>query len=140
MRKIIIILILIFVTGCVSNEDFKKVCTYENKSNNLIDKTVMTIYYDGDDIVKDVSVVRNFKTDDVTILDSIKKASLIYVNRYGNKNISIFVSKNLNDEYELKYEFDARKVNENILNDFNIRKNKVKMFQRFKKIGIECEG
>ena len=119
MRKIIIILILIFVTGCVSNEDFKKVCTYENKSNNLIDKTVMTIYYDGDDIVKDVSVVRNFKTDDVTILDSIKKASLIYVNRYGNKNISIFVSKNLNDEYELKYEFDARKVNENILNDFN---------------------
>lgn len=139
MRKYIIILFLIFVTGCVSNEDFKKVCTYENKSNNLTDKTVMTLYYDGDDVMKNVSVVRNFKTDDVTNLQNIKKSALNYVNRYGEKNINIYVSKDYDNEYELKFEFDARSVSEEILKDFNIRKNSVKTFQRFKRVKIECE-
>ncbi len=140
MRKLILILVLFLITGCASNEDFKKECFFENKSNNLSDRISMVIYYDSDDVVKNVSITRNFKTDDVSTLGNIKKSSLEYINRYGKENITVSVSKDSSSEYELKYNFDARKVDEDVLEEFNLRKNSIRMFQRFKRVNIECEG
>ena len=143
MKKLLILLCVFCLTGCVKNEDFSKTCTSLTKSSSIKDKTSIYVVYDADDRVKSAVVTKNYKAlneDGIKLLDDIKEASSSYNKRYASSNIKITVSKDDKDVYEMKYYLNVLKLNENILNDFNIKKNSIKFFNKMRDKNIECEG
>ena len=139
MRKIYLIFLLL-LCSCSVNDSFSKTCKQEIKSPYFTEKTTMKITYNGDDIVENAIVIKNYKSlgeNDITkdIKDIIKE----YNNKYGGSGIKYSINKDLEDEYEIEYFIPVKSVNEKILNDFKVEKNSVKLFRSFKKENIECE-
>ena len=86
-------------------------------------------------------VIKNYKSssgNDITT--DIKNVIEEYNNKYGGTGIKYSINKNLDDEYEIEYFIPVKSIDENILNDFKLEKNSVKLFRSFKKENIECEG
>ena len=143
MKRLFICLIMIFcLTGCTLNEDFNKVCSFEVKTFHLSDYTTIDVVYDSDDLVKEATVTKNYKAlddDGVSTLLNIKEANSSYNKKYGGKNIKVFISKDSDDEYEIKYKLDVQKIDDDTLEEFKLKKNSIKFFNRMKKENIECE-
>ncbi|MBR3898343.1 MAG: hypothetical protein IKJ43_03585 [Bacilli bacterium] len=138
----VLIIIVLLLTGCVSNADFEKECTYTKDSNHIKESVKMNILYDNKDVTKDVIYMRSFKALDdegYKTIEDIKEASITYNRRYGDKGIKITVSKDTLDEYEMKYYIDARNIDSETLKDFNLNKNSIKLFNNLRKKSIECE-
>ena len=53
--------------------------------------------------------------------------------------IKITVSKDEDNVWELKYYIDAPKVKDNILDEFMLKKNSIKFFNKMEKENIECK-
>lgn len=140
MKKLLLIGIIL-LTGCVSNADFEKECTKITDSNYLKEKVVMDIFYDNNDITKNVIYTRNFKIKDdgIDVLNNIKEASLSFNERYEGKGVDIIISKDDESQYEVIYSFDARDVDNSVLKDFSVKKNSIKLFNDLKKKGLDCE-
>lgn len=140
MKRIYLILLLFFCS-CSIDDSFSKTCVQEIKSSSFSEKTIYDIKYDGDDIVEKAIVVKNYKSfDGNDITSDIKKVIGDYNNKYGGTGIKYSVNKDLEDEYEIEYFIPVKSLDENILNDFKLEKNSVKLFRSFKKENIECEG
>lgn len=143
MKKIILCLILIFtLTGCIKNEDFNKACTYQTKTLHLSDNTEINVTYDNKDVIKKALVIRNYKALDssgIDTLKSIKEANTTYNNKYGGMDIKVFVSKDSEYEYEIKYDLDVQKLDKDVLEDFKLKKNSIRFFNKMKEENIECE-
>lgn len=138
MKKLIVLVLLL--TGCVSNQDFEKECTYTKDSNHIKETILMDIFYDNSDVTKEVTYTRNFKAlddDGKSTIEKIKEASNTYNRRY--KGIKITVSKDSIDEYEMKYYMDVRKIDDSILKEFNLKKNSIRLFNSLREKNIECE-
>ena len=140
MKKLYFILLLLFCS-CSVNDSFSKTCNYEIKNSSFSEKTIYKINYNGDDIVENAVVIKNYKSssgNDITT--DIKNVIEEYNNKYGGTGIKYSINKNLDDEYEIEYFIPVKSIDENILNDFKLEKNSVKLFRSFKKENIECEG
>ena len=140
MRKFSLVFLLL-LCSCSVNNKFSKTCSYEIKSTSFIEKTTYKIYYSGDDLIESAVVINNYKSfegNDTTsdIKDTIKE----YNNKYGGSGIKYTINKDLNDEFEIEYYIPVKSIDENILNDFKLEKKSAKLFRRFKKNNIECEG
>ena len=134
MKKLYFILLLLFCS-------FSKTCNYEIKNSSFSEKTIYKINYNGDDIVENAVVIKNYKSssgNDITT--DINNVIEEYNNKYGGTGIKYSINKNLDDEYEIEYFIPVKSIDENILNDFKLEKNSVKLFRSFKKENIECEG
>lgn len=140
MKKICLVLLL-FLCSCSIDDSFSKKCSYEIKSSSFSERTNYTINYNGDDIVEEAIVTKNYKSfDGNDITSDIKKVIEEYNNKYGGTGIKYSINKDLEDEYEIEYFIPVKSVDEIILKDFNLEKNSVKLFRSFKKENIECEG
>ena len=144
MKKFLICLFCLCLTGCiVSNEDFEKTCKMVKKSENIKDTYSIHIIYDNEDVVKEAIVTRNYKTiyeEGKDILEDIKKSAASFNEKYAfNEGIKITVSKDENDEWELKYYLDVQNLDDDILDEFMIRKNSIKFFNKMSDENIECE-
>ena len=53
--------------------------------------------------------------------------------------MEITVSKDEDDEWELKYYLDVPNLDDDILDEFMIRKNSIKFFNKMRDENIECE-
>ena len=140
MKKLYFILLLLFCS-CTINDSFSKTCNYEIKNSSFSEKAIYKINYNGDDIVENAVVIKNYKSssgNDITT--DIKNVIEEYNNKYGGTGIKYSINKNLDDEYEIEYFIPVKSIDENILNDFKLEKNSVKLFRSFKKENIECEG
>ena len=140
MKKLYFILLLLFCS-CSVNDSFSKTCDYEINNSSFSEKTIYKINYNGDDIVENAVVIKNYKSssgNDITT--DIKNVIEEYNNKYGGTGIKYSINKNLDDEYEIEYFIPVKSIDENILNDFKLEKNSVKLFRSFKKENIECEG
>ena len=111
------------------------------KNSSFSEKTTYKINYNGDDVVENALVIKNYKSfsgNDITT--DIKDIIFDYNNKYGDTGIKYSINKDLEDEFEIEYFIPVKEVEEDILNDFKLEKNSVKLFRSFKKDNIECEG
>lgn len=142
MKKIICLFLIIVLTGCIANYDLKKTCTYENKTTHIDDKTIIEVIYDGDDVVKEAIITKKYKALDekgVLTLKNIKESNETYNKRYSDMEIMYYVSKDIDNEFTVKYKLDVQKIDNDILKEFNLRKNAIKFFNKMRAENIECE-
>ncbi len=134
MKKIIIILSCLMLTGCFENSGYiVKSCYKEEKSNDL---KVTTTYIFGfkNDIINNVKVIY----DNVGNENSIKsvKLSLESQNNYSNLKYNLLVDNN--EQYKIEYNIPLDSTNE-ILDKFNIKKSRTDFVKNLKSLGYTCE-
>ena len=140
MKKIYLIFLLLFCS-CSINDSFSKTCENEIKSSSFSEKTTYTINYNGDDVVENALVIKNYKSfHENDIVNDIKDIIEEYNSKYGGSGIKYSINKDLENEFEIEYFIPVKSVDDSILNDFKLEKNSVKLFRSFKKENIECEG
>lgn len=140
MKKIYLIFLLL-LCSCSIDDSFSKTCESEIKSSSFNEKTIYKINYNGDDVVENALVIKNYKSfDENDIVNDIKDIIEEYNSKYGGSGIKYNINKDLENEFEIEYFIPVKLVDESILNDFKLEKNSVKLFRNFKKENIECEG
>ena len=144
MKKVLIGLFCLCLTGCiVSNEDFEKTCKMVKKSENIKDTYSIYVVYDNEDKVKDAVVIRNYKAlneKGKDILEEIKESAISFNEKYAfNDNMKITVSKDEDNEWEVKYYLDVPKLSDEVIEEFMIRRNSIRFFNKMKDENIECE-
>lgn len=144
MKKILILLIAFSLTGCiVRNEDFESTCEVNKNSENISDNMSIHVTYDNEDNVKEAVVTRTYKAlndEGKTILEEIKTSATSFNEKYaGNENIKITVAKDEEDEWQLKYYLDVPNLDNDVLNEFMLRKNSVRFFNKMRDQNIECD-
>lgn len=140
MKKLFLILFVLCLTGC-GNEDFTKTCEVKTKSNDLVNTETMEVSFNNKDEVTDVIITRNYKGDDESdTIKNIKESASIYNNALVEKEgIKISISKDEDDEYEVKYYLDIPNMNDELIELFNLKKNSIKLFNKMRNDGIECK-
>ena len=144
MKKILILLIAFSLTGCiVRNEDFESTCEVNKNSENISDNMSIHVTYDNEDNVKEAIVTHIYKAlndEGKTILEEIKTSATSFNEKYaGNENIKITVAKDEEDEWQLKYYLDVPNLDNDVLNEFMLRKNSVRFFNKMRDQNIECD-
>ena len=145
MKKVLIcFLFTLCLTGCiVRNEDFESTCKTVNKSENLQDNMSIRVTYDNEDNVKEAVVIRTYKAlndEGKTTLEEIKESAISFNEKYAdNENIKITVAKDEEDEWQLKYYLDVPNLDNDVLNEFMLRKNSVRFFNKMRDQNIECD-
>lgn len=144
MKKILILLIAFSLTGCiVRNEDFESTCEINKNSENISDNMSIHVTYDNDDNVKEAVVTYTYKAlndEGKTILEEIKESATSFNEKYAdNENIKITVAKDEEDEWQLKYYLDVPNLDNDVLNEFMLRKNSVRFFNKMRDQNIECD-
>ena len=140
MKKLFLILFFLCLTGC-GNEDFIKTCEVKTTSMDLVNTETMEVSFNNKDEVTNVIVTRNYKgNDENDTIKNIKESASIYNNALLKKDgIKISVSKDEDNEYEVKYYLDALNMDEKTLETFNLKKNSIKLFNKMRNDGIECK-
>ena len=144
MKKVLILLIALCLTGCiVRNEDFESTCEVNNDTENISDNMSVHVTYDNEDIVKKAVATRTYKAlndEGKATLEEIKMSATSFNEKYaGNENIKITVSKDEEDEWQLKYYLDVPNLDNDVLNEFMLRKNSVRFFNKMQDENIECD-
>ena len=144
MKKVLILLIAFSLTGCiVRNEDFESTCEVNKNSENISDNMSIHVTYDNEDNVKEAIVTHTYKAlndEGKTILEEIKISAISFNEKYaGNENIKITVAKDEEDEWQLKYYLDVPNLENDVLNEFMLRKNSVRFFNKMRDQNIECD-
>ena len=143
MKKLLICLMVLCLTGCVKNEDFEKNCKIVKNSENLKDMTSIYVTYDNEDALKSAVITKTYKAlndEGKQTLEEIKESAISYNEKYaGNKNMKITVAKDEDDEWQLKYYLDVPKLRETVLDEFMLKKNSIKFFNKMRDKNIECE-
>ncbi|CCY46146.1 unknown [Firmicutes bacterium CAG:822] len=144
MKKVLILLIALCLTGCiVRNEDFESTCEVNNDTENISDNMSVHVTYDNEDIVKKAVVTRTYKAlndEGKATLEEIKTSATSFNEKYaGNENIKITVAKDEEDEWQLKYYLDVPNLDNDVLNEFMLRKNSVRFFNKMQDENIECD-
>ena len=138
MKKLIF-LIPLLLTGCALNPDFSKTCSHTVNSKDVKYKETMLITYNHSDEIKKAVITRTYKGDEDTI-NSIKKSGDSYNNALLKKEgVKISISKDTLKNYEVKYYLDVSKVDNEVLDIFNLRKNSVKFFNHMNSQNITCK-
>ena len=144
MKKVLILLIAFSLTGCiVRNEDFESTCEVNKNSENISDNMSIYVTYDNEDNVKEAIVTHTYKAlndEGKTTLEEIKTSATSFNEKYaGNENIKITVAKDEEDEWQLKYYLDVPNLENDVLNEFMLRKNSVRFFNKMRDQNIECD-
>ena len=139
MKKLFLILFVLCLTGC-GNEDFSKTCEVKTKTKDLVDTDTMEVSFNNKDEVTNVIITRNYKSDGDNVIENIKESASVYNNALLEKDgIKISISKDEENEYEIKYYLEVPKMDEKTLEIFNLKKNSVKFFNKMRNENIECK-
>lgn len=140
MKKLFLVLFVLCLTGC-GDKDFTKTCEIKTTSKDLVDVETMDVNFNNKDEVTNVVVTRNYKSDDdTTTIDDIKESASIYNNALLKKDgIKISISKDEENEYEVKYYLDVQNMDDDSLELFGLQKNSVKFFNKMREKNIECK-
>lgn len=136
MKKIIILFIPFFLTGCNPNHDFLKTCEKETNLSNYKENVKIDVSFDHDDNVTKVSLNKKYETSDKEIINSLKESTQSFNKSLKNVNIKENEEKN---NYEVLYEINMTSVSDDELLSLDIKKNSIKYFNYLKKNGFECE-
>lgn len=144
MRKVLIGLVSLCLTGCiVTNADFEKTCTIVKNTENIKDTMSIYVRYDNKDVIKEAVVTKSYNAigdDGIKTLAAIKESGISFNEKYaGNNHMKITVAKDENDVWILKYYLDVPNLKEKVLDEFKLKKNSVKFFNKMQKENIECK-
>lgn len=142
MRKIFLVLVLFLLSGCLTNKDFDTICKQNIKTTHLDNDITYEIIYDADDVVKKAIVTRSYKAldnDGKNIVDDMKKNINDFNKKYSGSGIKYYTEKS-DDKFVIMYDVPVSSVSDDLLNEFKLNKNSIKLFNGFKKESIECEG
>lgn len=142
MKKIIPLILILTLTGCSSNHEFQKTCTLDNKSKDVSEQEIKEITFNNKDEITNVIITKTYKTVGTSkeTLTSIKESSQEYNNALLKKvGIKIAIKEDKEDEYQIKYYLDVKKMTEKDLKIFELQKNWVKYFNKMRQNNITCE-
>ena len=145
MKKLILLLIpIILCLGCeAKTESFSKICTIKKDSPTITDTTEKLIIYNNLDEITKAVITRTYtaKNDDGEItISNIKKSAENYNNNLAkSKNIIIKNIKEENDTYVIEYTLDVQKLTDEQLDEFDLKKNSIKLFNKMRNKNIECK-
>ena len=134
MRKIIIILSCLMLTGCFENSGYiVKSCYKEEKSNDL---KVTTTYIFGfkNDIINDL----NITYDNIGNSNSISsvKLSIESQNKYTNLEYNVLIDNET--EYKIEYIVPLDSDKE-VLDKLNVKQSRTDFVNNLKSLGYTCE-
>lgn len=139
IKKIIICLTSIFLlTACDPNHDFTKVCSQTVDSLNYKEKTITTINYNNKDEVTQVVVEKKYDVTDKDVLDLVKESAVKYNESVKDKKGIKVEATEEKGKYNLIYTINPKVVEQNILDNFEIKTNSIKYFNYLKKNNVEC--
>ena len=143
MKKIILVLTVLCLTGCVGNKDFSKTCIEITNTKDLETKNSMEVSFNNKDQVTKSIVTKTYKAKNEAgeeAILSIKESASDYNNALLKKEgIKISVSKDTLKEYEVKYYLDTLKMKKSTLELFNLKQNSIKFFNKMRSDNIECK-
>ena len=129
MKKIIIVLCALLLTGCFEDSGYITKCCEKVDTNK---KTTYTFRFKND-LIDDINVLEEYSGDDITI--SSIKSSVESQNRYLNLNTEVI--NNTDTEYTIKYYIDMN--NEEILDKFMIKNKRSEFVRNLEEEGYSCK-
>ncbi len=138
MRKLILLIItVLFITGCDSTEIFEKQCYKTVKSKDTVFKENIKFVYNNKDEVLNIIVLKKYTGNE---LDLIKKSAEEYNNVLAkNDYVKIKIVADSDKKYQVEYNFDVTKMNDTELEEFNIKNNWIKLNNKIRESDIECK-
>ena len=140
MKKLILIFSIFMLSGCLTNKDFSTKCSYNTLTAHLSNDIIYEIIYDADDVVKEAIITKKYKALDdegKSIVDSIKNGIDDFNKKYSDSGIKYLTQDD--DGFIITYDIPVTSLSDDLLNEFKLNKNSVKLFNSFKKEKIECE-
>lgn len=134
MRKIIIILSCLMLTGCFENSGYiVKSCYKEEKSNDLKVTTTYTFKFKND-IIDDL----NITYDNIGNSNSISsvKLSIESQNKYTNLEYNVLIDNET--EYKIEYIVPLDSDKE-VLDKLNVKQSRTDFVNNLKSLGYTCE-
>ena len=135
MKKILLGLLILLITGCVSNGELSNECIKVEESDELISKTTYKIDFKND-IISNVVVTKEYISSKETI-DAIKLSTTTQNNFWKDINFNILLDDNTS--YKVEYIFDVNNTSKEVYNYFNLRKERSKQVNTLKEMGYVCE-
>ncbi len=143
MKKIILAVLIIFLTGCTSTEDFTRTCHTNVSSQDLNEKEIMKVNFNNKDKLTNVIITRKYKAkgnNGNIAIANIQQSSEDYNNALlTKKGIKISITKDTEEEYVIKYYIDVPNADKDILEIFNLQENSIKFFNKMRENNIECQ-
>lgn len=136
MKKIIVLLLILSITGCVSNGKLTNTCKKVETASDLTNTTTYTINFESDEISN--VIVTNDYTANSTTITSIK-LSVVSQNNFWQDKINFNVLNDSNTNYKVEYIIDVNNTDEDIYNYFNLKKERSKLVSYLKDNGFTCE-
>lgn len=135
MKKILLVLLIISLTGCFEDSGYiTKSCSKQEKANTLTTTTTYTFKFKND-IIEDINVLYNYEDVDSITIKSIK-SSIESQNKFLDLNYDLLTDNN--NKYEIKYNIDLNSSNE-ILDKFMIKSSRTELVNKLKEQGYECK-
>lgn len=135
MKKILIIISILLLSGCFENSGYiTKTCTKKEIANTLETNTTYTFKFKND-IIEEISVLREYNDTDKVTINSIK-TSVETQNKYLDLNYEVL--SNTDNQYKINYNIDINSSDE-ILDKFMIKKKRSELVNNLKDNGFTCE-
>ncbi|MCM1371089.1 MAG: hypothetical protein NC181_04310 [Clostridium sp.] len=141
MKKIIISILMLFLAGCGCNKEALKgyitvECIKTNDYKEVIDISKVIIKH-KDNNITNIIYSYKYETQNRVILDSYKQSLISQSNQY--KNDGILISNNdLSNSFEMIYDIDVTKVNDNIKEDFDVEDIASTKINKLEREGYSC--
>lgn len=134
MKKILIVLSFLLLTGCFEDSGYiTKSCT-KNDSANTLNTSITYTFKFKNDIIENLEIVYDYKDSDKVTINSIRMSEETQ-NKYLNLNYEVL--SNNDSEYKIKYNVD---LNSNNFSDkFIVNKSRTKLVNKLKDEGYNCE-
>lgn len=135
MKKIILILSILLLSGCFENSGYiTKSCTKKDTANSLSTTTVYTFKFKND-IIDDISILYDYSDESSITITSIK-TSLETQNKYLNVDYKVLTD--IKNQYKIEYNIDVNSEKE-ILDKFMVKKSRTELVKNLKEQGFSCE-
>ena len=138
MKKIMIFLCVLLLTGCFGEESrghLTNRCVKVIETENLKDETIYEIKF-IQDIIENIKIIHNYEGDKTTI-DSIKQSHESQVRFYERNNVR--VESTNNDIYTITYNIDMSMLTNEIREKHNLLEERSKLVLSLEKDGYKCE-
>ena len=122
MKKVITLLFILLLTGCINgNRDFEAICTKQEQSTGFVEDISYKIYYNSKYNITKIIEKYNFKYSDDYGKQSFEASKLALKSYSKTKNYIVNTIKDTNQEYEIDLVLEVNKLTD----------------EELKKIGVE---
>lgn len=120
MKKIMILIMILLISGCNLNKDFKTICIKEEKSPYFNEIRTFNIYFNSSDEI--TKIEENYRYE---LIDKNKKDSILYAkkalsNYTNSRNYTSIINEENENIYDVTYILDVKNLKDDQLKNINI--------------------